>query len=149
MGKKKKKEKTHLSTEQVEFINTTISFLEGAFETTFSNLVGDERGTHGSICEQNRLLIYKVGDYAATQPELRSPNVDWEEFAKDFTSRIVLEGFIERLQKLLDGFDNAKSQYDFDNYIAALDDYSYATDMCYKQKAKELKKYFCRLNNAR
>lgn len=146
MGRKKKLKKKHLSTEQVEYINTTISFLESAQEHTFSFLAGDERRRYGDICAQNKLLIYKVGDYATNEPDMRNPNVDWDEFAKDFTGRIVLEGFIDRLQKLLDGFENAKCLYDYDNYQAAIDDYNYADRNKYREKQRNLKEFFCRLN---
>jgi hypothetical protein len=148
MGRRRKVKKKHLNTEQVEYINTTLSFLESAFESTFSNLTGDERKKYGNICAQQKLLINKVGEFAANKPDMRNPDVNWDEFAKDFTSRAVLEEFIERLQKLLDGFGNAKCQYDYDNYTAALADYTYADRYRYKEKKDALKELFCRMNKS-
>lgn len=81
---------THLSAEQVESVNTALAALETALADKVSNLSGDERRRYGSISEQNKLFVNKVNDYASGQAALRSPDVDWDEFAKDFNSRTVL-----------------------------------------------------------
>ncbi|GKT31357.1 hypothetical protein ADUPG1_001993, partial [Aduncisulcus paluster] len=68
----------------------------------------------------------------------------------DFNSRIVLEGIISRLENLLTGLSNAKILHDYDNYQAALDDYSYTNYKVgtsapgYESKQNELKQFFSR-----
>ncbi|PKQ60708.1 hypothetical protein BZG02_18475 [Labilibaculum filiforme] len=142
---------THLSAEQVEAVNTALSTLETALAAKVSNLSGDERRKYGSISEQNKLFVNKVNDYAMNQTALRSPDVDWAEFAKDFNSRTVLEGTISRLQNLLTGINNAKTLHDYDNYQAALDDYAYTNYKTgtsapgYEAKRNELKQFFSRI----
>ena len=141
---------THLSTEQIESVNTALSALETALSAKVSNLSSEERRKYGSISEQNKLFVNKVNDYATGQPVLRSPDVDWDEFAKDFNSRTVLEATIARLENLLTGIGNAKTLHDYDNYQAALDDYAYTNYKTgtsapgYEAKRNELKQFFNR-----
>jgi len=141
---------THLSAEEIESVNTALSTLETALANKVNNLSSDERRKYGSISEQNKLFVNKVNDYATRQSTLRSPDVDWEEFVKDFNSRTVLEGTIARLQNLLTGINNAKTLHDYDNYQAALDDYAYTSYKTgtsapgYEAKRKELKQFFSR-----
>ncbi|WP_282125585.1 hypothetical protein [Marinifilum flexuosum] len=145
---------THLSAEQIETINTNLGSLETTLSMIVSNLTGDERRKYGSISEQNKLLVNKVNDYAINQPALKSPDVDWDEFTKDFNSRTVLEGLIARLENLLTGINNAKTLHDYDNYQAALDDYAYAnyktgtSSPGFEAKQKELKQFFIRTKKA-
>lgn len=141
---------THLSAEQVESVNTALAALETALAGKVSNLSSDERRKYGSISEQNKLFVNKVKAYAIGQTALRSPDVEWEEFIKDFNSRIVLEGTIARLQNLLTGISNSKTLHDYDNYQAALDDYAYTSYKTgtaapgYEAKRNELKQFFSR-----
>lgn len=141
---------THLSAEQIESVNTSLTSLESALAVTLSNLNSDERRKYGSISEQNKLFVNKVNDYIINQPTLKSPDVDWDEFAKDFNSRNVLEGIIARLENLLKGVSNAKILHDYDNYQAALDDYAYTNYKVgtsasgYESKRNELKQFFSR-----
>jgi len=141
---------THLNAEEVEAVNTALTTLETALVAKVSNLSSDERRKYGSIGEQNKLFVNKVNDYATEQSALRSPDVDWAEFTKDFDSRIVLEGIIARLQNLLTGISNAKILHDYDNYQAALDDYAYTSYKTgtsasgYEAKRNELKQFFSR-----
>lgn len=100
--------------------------------------------------EQNKLFINKVNDMAITQPNLRSIDVDWEEFAKDYKSRVLYENTIIRLQSLLDRLKNAKTLHDYDNYQDALNDYAYTSYKAgskivgYENKLKELKQFFAK-----
>jgi len=141
---------THLSAEQVESVNTALATLETALADKVSNLSSDERRKYGSISEQNKLFVNKVNAYATGQSALRSPDVDWNEFAKDFNSRTVLESTIARLQNLLTGISNSKTLHDYDNYQAALDDYAYTSYKTgtsapgYEAKRNELKQFFSR-----
>jgi hypothetical protein len=56
-----------------------------------------------------------------------------------------LEGMIARLESLIVSLKNAKILHDYDNYQAALADYSYANFMagtatpCYETKVNEMK----------
>jgi uncharacterized FlgJ-related protein len=141
---------THLSAEEVEAVDTALSALETSLATKVSNLSSDERRKYGSISEQNKLFVNKVNDYATGQAALRSPDVDWDEFAQDFNSRTVLEGTVARLQNLLTGLSNSKTLHDYDNYQAALDDYAYTSYKTgtsapgYEAKRNELKQFFSR-----
>ncbi|MCT4603043.1 MAG: hypothetical protein N4A59_09115 [Marinifilum sp.] len=140
----------HLSAKQIESANTSLGDLETTLTVTLSNLSSDERRKYGSISEQNKLFVNKVNDYAINQPTLKSPDVDWDEFTKDFNSRTFLEGIIARLENLLTGVKNAKILHDHDNYQAALDDYAYTnykvgtSALGYESKQNELKQFFSR-----
>ena len=140
----------HLSAEKTTAANTALTTLEQILAEITVNLSADERRRYGSISEQNKLLVNKVFDFAQNQPDLLSPDVDWEEFKKDYASRTFIEGFVARMQKLMDGLTNAKTLHDFDNYHAALDEYSYTGYKAhtatpgYENKMNELKQFFSR-----
>ena len=140
----------HLSTEKTTAVTSALSTLEQALAEITLNLPPDERRRYGSISEQNKLLVNKVNDFAQNQPDLLSPDVDWDEFKKDYESRTHLEGLIARMQKLIDGLINAKTLHDFDNYHAALDEYSYTAYKArtatpgYENKLNEIKQFFTR-----
>ena len=103
-----------------------ITALETALAAKFRNLSAEERKRYGSINEQNKLIVNKVLDYRNNQPALSSADVDWVEFQNDFDSRAFIQATISRLQNIIDGLNNNKILHDYDNYQAALTDYSYS-----------------------
>lgn len=138
----------HLTEQQVTALQQAIANLETALKPININLSPEDRTKYGRVNEQNKLFINKVHDFAQTQPDLKSPDVDWEEFAKDYKSRVLYENTIIRLQSLLDRLKNAKTLHDYDNYQDALNDYAYtgfragSNAVGYEQKYKELKQFF-------
>ena len=87
----------HLTDEQVKTMNDALTSLEKAVEGVNINLTPEDRNRYGRVNEQNKLFINKVHDFAQTQPDLKSPDVDWEEFAKDYKSRNLDESASNRL----------------------------------------------------
>ncbi len=77
----------HLSDEQIKVINDALAQLETALKPLNINLTPEDRHRYGRVNEQNKLFINKINDFAHAQPELKSPDVDWVEFSKDFKSR--------------------------------------------------------------
>lgn len=140
----------HLSEEKISAATVALSTLEQILSEITVNLSPDERRRYGSISEQNKLLVNKVYDFAQHQPDLLSPDVDWVEFKKDYQSRAMIEALVARMQKLIDGLTNAKTLHDFDNYHAALDEYSYTGYKArtatpgYENKMNEFKQFFSR-----
>lgn len=141
---------THLNNEEVQLVETALQQLETALSSKVCNLSAEERRKYGSISEQNKLLVNKIYDYATAQPQLCSPDVNWDEFKLDYASRAFLEGVIHRLENLVSGITNAKTLHDYDNYQAALDDYAYTnykvntSAVGYENKRNELKQFFTR-----
>ena len=107
-------------------VNNAVTTLETALTPKLAVLTADERKQYGSVNESNKLIINKVKDFRDLQPNLSSPDVDWVEFANDYDTRAYLQGTIQRLQNLIEGMNNAKTLHDWDNYQAALNDYSHA-----------------------
>ena len=140
----------HIAPETSTQVNESISSLETALKPFLVNLTPDERRRYGSISEQNKLLVNKAYDYAKMQPDLTSPDVDWEEFFKDFADRNFFETTIARLQKIIDGLNNAKTLHDFDNYQGALADYAFTQYKVqtaapgFENKHRELQQFFMR-----
>ena len=138
----------HFTEEEFARIQEALNTLKQVCEKYLVNLSADERQKYGRVNEQNKLFINKVNDMAITQPNLRSIDVDWEEFAKDYKSRVLYENIIIRLQSLLDRLKNAKTLHDYDNYQDALNDYAYtgfragSNAVGYEQKYKELMQFF-------
>ncbi len=141
---------THVTSAIDEEVNKNLTALEIILEPLLKNLSPDERRRYGSIGEQNKLLVNKTHDYATKQPAMRSPDVNWDEFLADFTDRSKLEGMIARLQRLIEGLNNAKTLHDFDNYHAALDDYAYTSYKAqtaaagFETKLRDMKQFFIR-----
>ncbi len=138
----------HLSSAKITAANDAISSLETAIEDITVNLSVEDRRRYGSINEQNKLFVNKVYDFYQSQPTLSSPEVDWEEFTKDHTSRKNMEAMISRLESIITRLNNAKTLHDYDNYQAALVDYSYTTYKAgtsapgFEDKYRELKQFF-------
>jgi hypothetical protein len=99
---------THLSSAKITAANDAISALETAIEEININLSTEDRRRYGSINEQNKLFVNKVYDYNQSQANLSSPEVDWEEFAKDHTSRKNMETMISKLESIITRLNNAK-----------------------------------------
>jgi hypothetical protein len=124
--------------------------LENALMAKLRNLSPDERKKYGSINEQNKLIVNKALDFRNNQPALSSPDVDWDEFQKDYDSRVFIQSTITRLQSLLDGLDNNKILHDFDNYQAALTDYGFSQYKAgtktagFETKVNEMSQFFNR-----
>lgn len=138
----------HLSDEQQRAINEALAQLEEALHPLQINLTAEDRNRYGRVNEQNKLFINKVNDFALSQPSLKSPDVDWDEFAKDFKSRNFLEKTLNRVQDMANRLSNAKILHDFDNYQDSLEDYAYTSfragskKVGYEVKYKELKQFF-------
>lgn len=145
---------TSLAVNERAQIQDLIAELEGALEGKLTALTEEERVRYGSINEQNKLLVNKVRDYRANQPQLSSPDVDWNEFDSDFISRAFLEGCADRLKSLVYRLQSTKIMHDHDNYQDALADYAYsqykkgAGEPGYTEKVAELKQFFNRANNS-
>ncbi|WP_449401332.1 hypothetical protein [Chryseobacterium wanjuense] len=79
---------------------------------------------------------------------MSAPEVDWEEFNRDQTSRQNLESMIARLDNLITRLTNAKTLHDYDNYQAALTDYAYTAYKAgtaspgFENKQNDLKQFF-------
>lgn len=129
--------------------------LETAMQSLNINLTPEDRNKYGRVNEQNKLFINKVNDYATQQESLRTPDVDWVEFAKDFKSRSVLENIISRLNNLATRATNSKTLHDFDNYQDALSDYAYtqyragSKAVGFEEKYGDLKRFFARTKKSK
>lgn len=140
----------HLKETEVTTAKNALTDLETALETIKINLSAEDRQKYGSINEQNKLLVNKVRDYNNNEKTLSSPDVNWEEFEADFTSRQNYEGIIARLESLTNSLKNAKILHDYDNYQAALVDYDFTSYKAgtaspgFETKRTELKQFFTR-----
>lgn len=139
---------THLSGAKITAAKDAIAALENALAEITINLSPEDRKRYGSINEQNKLFVNKVHDYNQGQSNLSSPEVDWEEFNKDHSSRNHMETMISRLESIITRLNNAKTLHDYDNYQSALVDYSYTTYKAgtaspgFEDKHKDLKQFF-------
>lgn len=142
--------RVHLTPEQITEVNEALASLEKVLKPLVADLSAEERTQLGRINEQNKLFVNKINDFAVSEPELRSPDVDWDEFSKDFATRNLCESLINRLEKLNLGLKNRKTLGDYDNYQDALSDYAYTNYKAgskfsaYENKQRECKQFFAR-----
>lgn len=140
----------HLEESKVAQVNNTLTALEQALDSIVINLNTEDRQKYGSINEQNKLFVNRVYDFHKNQPALRTPQVDWEEFDRDYTSRKNISNFIDRLERILQNLKNAKILYDYDNYQDSLVDYAFTNYMAgtsaagFEAKQSELKQFFAK-----
>lgn len=140
----------HLTEAQITAAKDALTQLEEAFALLNVTLTPAERSTYGSVNEQNKLLVNKVWDYRRNSPNLSVPDLDWDEFEKDYNSRLAMENFQYRLDALQERIKNAKILHDYDNYQSALDDYAYTSYKAgsqapgYETKLNEMKQFFNR-----
>ena len=90
---------SHLTNAQVTEIQNAITALENALAMLTVTLTPEERRTYGSVNEQNKLLVNKVWDFRRDSPNLSVPDLDWDEFERDYTSRQFMESLLNRLWK--------------------------------------------------
>jgi hypothetical protein len=144
----------HFSDAEKTEINNALEALQIALTPKLATLTADERQQYGSVNEQNKLIINKTKDYRDAQPNLSSPEIDWEEFQNDYDSRSFLQMISERLSELVRGLDNAKLLHDWDNYQASLIDYQYTNyrnnsgSPGFHTKAEEIKQFFNRTGSS-
>ena len=145
----------HLTEPEINAILNALNDLERAMELLNINLTPEDRNKYGRVDEQNKLFINKVHDFATQQTNLRTMDVDWDEFEKDFKSRAVLENIISRLNNLSIRANNSKIFHDFDNYQDALADYAYTQFRAnskmvgFEDKYNELRQFFAKSKRKR
>ena len=115
----------HFTEEEKVSVQKALTKLQTTLATKLANLTTYERKQFGSVNEQNKLIINKVKDYQKKQPNLASPDINWQEYLSDYDSRLFLQTSIKQLAELVRGMQNAKILHDWDNYQAALIDYNY------------------------
>ncbi|CAM1344487.1 hypothetical protein [Tenacibaculum amylolyticum] len=141
-------ESRHFTSDEQTAIKDALTTLETALANKLANLTPDERRQYGSVNEQNKLVINKVKEYRENQPQLSSPDIDWEEFTRDFASRNFIEMLLQRFGNLHMGLKNAKILHDWDNYQDTLTEYNYtkyknSTSVAgYEAKQTDLAQFF-------
>ncbi len=111
--------------DQAQF-GTDLGLLEALLQPYLRNLSEEENSKVGSIDEKGKLVVNKVKDYRDSQPALSSTDVDWVEYANDYSSRRFYELGALRLMALANAMLETKRLHDYDNYQNALIDYKYS-----------------------
>ena len=145
----------HLTISERDQAFSLIDQLQTLLQPKLVQLTAEERKKYGSVNEQNKLVINKVRDYSRAMPNLRDPDVDWTEFEADYLDREILEMLSTRLLSFAYALENTKIVHDYDNYRAALNDYSHAQFRAdrkqaeYIQKVNDLQQLFPRSSNSK
>lgn len=141
--------KTHFTSDQKEGINAAIDQIFDLLKDIAVQLTPKERSKYGKVGEQGKLLINKVKDFQEWQPELRSPDVDWVEFLKDYQDREYAEGVLAKVNSIQTQVLSIKVLRDHDNRTDSLKDYKFtqyksmsSNDAAHGVKADELKQFF-------
>jgi hypothetical protein len=116
----------HIDAAKRALIFSLIGQLEALLQPYLHNLSPEENRKLGHINERNKLFVNKVNVYHKTQPALRSPDVDWNEFDADMESRDTYQQATMRLTALVKAMTETRRLHDHDVYRNALLDYQYA-----------------------
>lgn len=138
----------HFTLEQFQAAKEALLATEAAIQGLSIPLDADERKKYGKIAEQNKLVVEKVRDFQRSQPNLASPEVDWEEFERDYQDRYAAQSLLMLIRQLEAQLTDIKTLRDYDNYTDALRDYQYAKYKNrfaaggYSTKIEEIKQFF-------
>ncbi len=141
---------THLSAAEAAAAKNAVTQLETALAVITVVLSSNDRQRYGRINEQNKLFVNKVFDLHKNQSNLQTSQIEWDEFDRDYSSRLLMEDIITRLEAIMTKLKSAKILHDYDNYQAALVDYAYTNFMAgsggesYENKLRILKQFFQR-----
>lgn len=139
---------THIAAAQIDEFDKSLDVLIDIANLITQSLTDEERTRYSSINEKNKLLANAVQDYSITQPALRSSDVNWVEFEKDYADRKFADTRGKRLEQLTRVLSDFKIVHDYDNYQAALTDYDYTKYKAgtstpgFTEKAADLKQFF-------
>lgn len=141
--------KSHFTPAEITALTQSLQQLRTIISRMTVNLTPAERRQYAKVGEQNKLLVNKVREYHQNQPQLQSPEIDWDEFEKDYTDRSVAGMLLSQVRELEQEVLNIKILRDFDNYTDALRDYKYAkyknsfaNQYGYAAKIESLKVFF-------
>lgn len=123
--------KNHFSDAEKTQLNDAVNTILSLIGSKTYNLSPKERSKYGKVGENKKLLINKTKQFHENQPDLQSPDVNWEEFEADYKTRYFAEQTILQLQSATQMMLNIKILHDYDNYQDTLRDYRFAT---YKNK---------------
>ena len=116
----------HITPAQITAFDQALDTIQGIVLSITQNLTDDERVKYSSIQERNKLLANGVQDWSANQTALKSPDVDWAEFAADYADRKFADTRADRLVSIMRMLTDFKMVHDYDNYHDALTDYDYS-----------------------
>ncbi|HTN16281.1 MAG TPA: hypothetical protein VL092_01270 [Chitinophagaceae bacterium] len=141
---------TQLNSGQLSSILSQLSSIQNYLSTVSQNLTPEERQRYGSINEENKLLVGKVGDYRKTNAELSSPDIDWPNFEQSWASRSGFAQIETVCNGLIEICSDARILHDFYLYQNSLTDYDYSKykagsttgGLAYTSKVEALKQFF-------
>lgn len=107
--------------------------LEALMQQFMRKLSPDENKRLGRVSRTNSLAVDKVHEYHLNMPALQSPDVDWEEFDRDYATRAFYRTRASRLASLARTMTETRRLHDHDNFENALIDYRYTQ---YKEKTE-------------
>jgi hypothetical protein len=122
----KNTEKKHFTNEHIQVVNAALRDITTIGIEISENLTTTERRKYSKVGEKNKLIVNMIKDYHETQPDLQSPDVDWEEFSLDYKDRQIVEQMLSRVRNIETMLMNIKVLRDHDNLTDALRDYRFA-----------------------
>jgi len=114
-------------------VDNLLAQLEAILQPYMRNLSPEENKRLGRINKTNRLAVDKVHEFHLNMPALQSPDVDWQEFDRDYATRQFYDTRASRLASLAKAMTETRRLHDHDNFANALIDYGYAQ---YKEKTE-------------
>ncbi|PWA04292.1 hypothetical protein [Flavobacterium psychrotolerans] len=141
--------KIHFTEEEIHAVNQALNLINTTLLGLAENLTAAERSKYGKVGAKNTLLIDKAMDYHRSQPDLQSPEVDWQEFELDYADRIQASQMLSQTKSIEQLLLNIKILRDHDNHTDALRDYQYAkyknrftNQAGYETKIDQMKVFF-------
>ncbi len=140
----------HLDAQRMQQFDEALTVLIEIIAEVTVNLTDEERVKFAKIQEKRKLFANAIFDMYEVQPDLASPEVDWNEFKADYIDRKFADTRLDRVYSLVRMLSDFKIVHDFDNFQDALIDYHYSqyksntNSPGYTEKLNYLKQFFAK-----
>jgi hypothetical protein len=108
-----------------EKMTAYLKTIKESLQPITGNLTPKERQDYGSINEKNKLIVGKTMDYHVHQPELQSPDVNWDQFDASWKTRTFFKTVEDICRSLLEMCEDGRTLHDYDLYQMMRTDYKY------------------------
>ncbi len=115
----------NVTAEELSTLDNALSQIKQVLKGKTVNLTPEEKQLYGRVSEENKLIINKVAEVEANNPEFHPPFLDKAEFDRDFKARTEIESRIAKMQSMLEELTDTKTLLDHDNYTYAVSYYRY------------------------
>ncbi|MFA6150386.1 MAG: hypothetical protein WC716_03630 [Chitinophagaceae bacterium] len=116
---------TQLSPEDLALALSKLHEVLDILKPSTMDITPAERKKYGRIREHKKLIVQKVLDYNKNQPDMSSPDIDWDKFHASWASRSGFATIESLCNILLEACSDPRILHDYYLYDTAMVEYNY------------------------